>query len=376
MTRRKDAQPETAPVETVPTEPTPVDPPTAPFTVEVDAPTVDAPPREPTPLPPPPPPPRRSGVLGPLLGGAIAALGGFALSHFNAFGLTTPAAPVDLAPLTAQIEEARAQQASALDKISGDLAQLSNRVAKLEGAPAPDLSRLDALDQRLAAIEAMPSDGTASTAALTAKIAELEQRIAALPAGGSDPALQQKLDDALARMSEAEAAATARATEAEAAAAQAARDKALDTLSDLVVAGQPFTSELQALSDPALTEALGPLAETGVPTLASLQESFPDAARQALQVARDLSTETGWSDRLVDFLASQTGARPLTPREGTTPDAILSRAEFALSEGRVADALAELDPLDPAVKAPLGPWITQAKDHLAAAAALQTARGK
>ena len=133
---------------------------------------------------------------------------------------------------------------------------------------------------------------------------------------------------------------------------------------------------MQALNDPALTGALAPLAETGVPTLAQLQSAFPDAARAALRAARDLSTEDGWGDRFVDFLAAQTGARPLTPLEGDTPDAILSRAEFALSEGRVADALAELEPLDAAVKAPLDPWITQAKAHLAAATALQAARGE
>ena len=65
------------------------------------------------------------------------------------------------------------------------------------------------------------------------------------------------------------------------------------------------------------------------------------------------------------------------PTQATTsPDAILSRAEFALSESRVADALAELDALDPAVKPLLDPWIAQAKAHLAVAAALQAAGGK
>jgi hypothetical protein len=322
------------------------------------------------------PPQGRPGFFAPLLGGALAAIGGFALSHFNVLGLATP---TDLTPLTAQIETATATQAAALDKLSGDLAALSGRVSTLETAPTPeppDLSRLDTLDQRLAAIEAMPSDGTASTVALNARIAQLERLIADLPTGGSDPALQQKLDDALARLTEAETAATARASEAEAAAQSAARAMALNDLSDAVATGQPFLAQLQALSDPALTETLGPMAESGVPTLASLQNSFPEAAREALRTARDLGSEDGWGDRLVDFLASQTGARSLTPMEGDTPDAILSRTEFALSEGRVADALAELDPLDPAVRAPLDAWIAQAKTHLAAASALQAALGE
>ncbi len=381
MTRRKDPQPEELSPETPETETLAAEPPVAdparvePFVAEVaSAPQPDSV-RE---LPPPSPPtPRHSGVLGPLLGGALAAIGGFALSHFNLLGFAPDSA--DIPALSTQLDAAAKKQAEAGQKLTSDLSALADRVAVLESAPAPaapDLSRLDGLEQRLAAIEAIPSDGTASTAAMVAKIAELEQRLANLPAVGSDPALQQKLDDALTRLTEAEAAATARASEAEAAAEAAAKAKALDALTAVVATGQPFAAELQALNDPALTEALGATAEAGVPTLVQLQAAFPDAARAALRAARDLSAEDGWGDRLVDFLAAQTGARPLTPQEGTTPDAMLSRAEFALSEGRIAEALAELDPLEAAVKAPLEAWMAQAKAHLAATAALQTARGE
>ena len=370
MTRRNDPQPETLQPETPSTEPfvAEVGPPPEPVADPASAPS------EPVPPAPPPPRPRQAGFFAPLLGGALAAIGGFAVSHFNVLGLAQPAPPVDLAPLTAQIEDASTRQAATLDSISAEIASLTSRLTALEEAPAPDLSRLDTLEQRLGVIETLPSDGSGSTAALAAKLSQLEQRIAALPAGGGDPALQQKLDDALARLSEAESAATTRAAEAEAAVARAARDKALDTLSAAVATGLPFADELQAMADPALVEALAPIADAGVPTLVALQDSFPEAAREALRIARDLSTEDGWGDRLVDFLASQTGARSLTPQEGTTPDAILSRAEFALSDGRVADALTELDPLDPAVKAPLEDWIAQAQAHLAATAALQAAR--
>lgn len=374
MTRRKDPQPETLQPEISQPEP---------FATEVDPDPVTSP----KPASPDPvvevtattvAPSRGSGILGPLLGGALAAAGGFALAHFNVLGLASTDA-TELAALTAQLDQAAKQQAAAEQKQGADIAALADRITALESAPAPvapDLSRLDSLDQRLSTIESMPSDGTASTAALTAKIAELERSIAAMPIGGSDPALQQKLDDALARLAEAETAATARAGEAEAAAQAAARAQALDALADAVNSGQPYAAELQAADNQTLAETLGPTAETGVPTLAKLQADFPDAARSALRLSRDLSTEDGWSDRLVDFLAAQTGARPLTPLQGDTPDAMLSRAEFALSAGRVAEALAELDPLDPAVKAPLDPWIAQAKAHLAAIAALQTARGE
>ncbi len=375
MTRRKDPLAESLQPEAIETEtkPTAVDAAVDDVTVETAAPKPVAAPDPPVTGRPPP----RSGLFGTLLGGAIAAVGGFALSHFNVLGLASESGAIPA--LTARLEEAAKQQGAMDAKLATDLANLADRIAKLESAPSPpppDLSRLDSLDQRLAVIETIPTDGTASTAALTAKVAEMEQRLATLPAGGADPALQQKLDEALARLAEAEATATARAREADAAARAAAHAKALDALAAAIAAGLPYATELQALADPALTEALGPAAESGVPTLAQLQTSFPDAAREALRLARDLSTEDGWGDRLVDFLAAQTGARPLTPLEGDTPDAVLSRAEFALSEGRIADALAEIDSLDPAIKVPLDPWIAQAKAHLAAAAALQAARGE
>ena len=379
MTRRKEPQSDAA-TDPVPTGlPEPVSA-TAPFVDEapLDSAKAEAPP--PDPLPPPPPPaPRRGGVFAPLLGGALAAIGGFALSHFNVFGLAAPVAPVDIAPLTARIDDVAARQAQTFDKITGELASATARIDAIEAQPlpdAPDLSRLDGLDQRLAAIEAMPSDGTANTAALAAKLADLDRRLTALPTTAPTADLQKQLDDALARLDAAEAAATSRAAEAEAAAAAASRTQALDTLANAVTEGRPFTAELQALADPTLSATLDPLAADGVPTLASLQASFPDAAREALRLARDLSGDDGWTDRLGDFFAAQTGARSVTPREGTDPDAILSRAEFALSEGRVADAVAELDPLDPAVKAPLDAWIAQANSHLAAAAALAAARGE
>lgn len=378
MTRRKDPQPEAVEPQDIPPSADPVA--VEPFllTDPTDPPAPDPVAAEPEPQAPPPQViVRRGSFLAPLLGGALAAIGGFALAQFDVLGLRPADATADLAALSTQMGEVQAKAAS-IDKISGDLAALTDRLARLESAPVPesvDLSRLDTLDERLAAIEAMPTDGAASTAAVTAKLAELERRLAEAPQGPS-PELQQQLDAALARLDAAEAAATARAEEAEAAATAAGRSQALDALADKLMAGQPFGPELQAVNDPSLLQALSPLAETGAPTVVQLQAAFPDAAREALRVAREASTDDGWGDRFLDFLASQTGARPLTPLEGDTPDAILSRADFALSEARVADAVAQLQSLDPGITAALEPWLAQARAHLSATAALQAARGE
>jgi hypothetical protein len=88
-------------------------------------------------------------------------------------------------------------------------------------------------------------------------------------------------------------------------------------------------------------------------------------------VARAAEGDDGWGARLVDFLAAQTGARPLTPQEGSTPDAILSRADFAVTEGRLADALTELAALPPDVQAVFADWSARATARLAVDTALE-----
>ena len=322
-------------------------------------------------------PRRRSGLLGALLGGALAATAGFGLAHYNVFGLRPPAPPdlsTEVAALKDQIAKLSDQAGSAA-ALGGKFAALDARLAALESQPAPDLPGLKALEDRMAAIEALPTGEGASTAALTARVAKIETALQSQPAADTT-ALQTELDAALTRLGEAETQANARTGEAEAATAKAARDLALRALADAVTSGQPFADKLQALTDPALDAALGPMAGTGAPTLAALQAGFPDAARETLRLAREISAEDGWTDRLMDFLATQTEARSLTPREGADPDAILSRAEFALAAGRVADALTELAPLDPALAAPLEPWTKDANRYISAMAALAAAGGE
>jgi hypothetical protein len=74
------------------------------------------------------------------------------------------------------------------------------------------------------------------------------------------------------------------------------------------------------------------------------------------------------------FLRSQTGARSLTPREGDDPDAVLSRAEAILAEGRPADTLTELAALPPEGQAAMTEWSSRVQLHLAGLDALQALR--
>lgn len=314
----------------------------------------------------PPPSPSRApsrglGVLGPVIGGVLAAAGGFGLAHFDLLGLQ----PVD-----------RSEEITALAERQSDLAagmtELVDRIAALEARPdpvPPDLSRIDDLDQRLGLLEATPPGASPDTSALAARLATLEESVATLPTATGDPA---EIEAALARLAELEAAAEAQAAATAEVARAAEEARALEALAEVVVTGTGFEAELAAITDPDLTAALAPHV-AGVTPLAELQASFPDAARAALQLARRTDGDDGWGSRLTDFLADQTGARSVTPRDGDDPDAILSRAEFALGEGRLADALTELATLPPDLRAPLEDWIAQASARVAVDSALSEA---
>ena len=62
----------------------------------------------------------------------------------------------------------------------------------------------------------------------------------------------------------------------------------------------------------------------------------------------------------------QLGARSVEPRAGDDPDAILSRAEAAVSTGQLQQALDELAALPDAAKPALADWIDSAQRRIAA----------
>ncbi|GLS86215.1 hypothetical protein GCM10010873_11890 [Cypionkella aquatica] len=298
--------------------------------------------------------PRKAGWFGPILGGVIAAAAGFGAAQYVPGGWPlqdTSALQTALTAQQAETESLKAQLAALAAKpTDGPDAGLDSRIAALEAAPASDLAplqqQISALDQRLAAIEAMPASGSAPSAAALAA-----QKAAA------DAVLKQAEDTAAQIKADAEA--TAKAAEAHAALGRV--QAALDS-------GSAYGSALPALGE--VPAVLTENAETGVPTVAALQDAFPAAARAALEAALRANMGESWSDRAANFLRTQTGARSLTPREGSDPDAVLSRAEAALAAGDIAAALTEIAALPPEAQTALAEWQAMAQKRQAAVAAV------
>ncbi|WP_162497362.1 COG4223 family protein [Roseovarius dicentrarchi] len=302
------------------------------------------------------PQPRKGGFVGLLLGGVCAAAIGFGAAYyiFPQLGIM---APVD----------------TAATDVQADLAQQSERIsaldARIDAIPgAPDTSGIEAGQADLEAKLAEMSDRINS---LSGRIDELE----AQPTGpGDDGVTIGQLND-LRRTIKAQgeqvqalvAQADERAEAAQAAAQQDLRRDALSRIRAALDSGAPFAAALGDLERAGMSapDPLQDVAEAGVPTRSALQQSFAPAAREALARARR-SGDEGTGGDFWSFVSGQLGARSLERREGSSTDAILSRAEDDLRQGNLAAALTEVDTLTGPAAAELADWAASARTRMQA----------
>lgn len=310
-------------------------------------------------------PVKRSGGFALLLGGVLAAGAGYGLAQFVPNGWP--------------IADTSALQAT-IDAQAKDIATLKDQIAQLP-APTVDLAPLgDAmaqLDTRVSALEtAGPTIAPTDLTPLSEAVAKLQADLAALQASGPIPANVTALAaEAEARLKEAEAQAAQMKAEAEALTKAATARAALGRLQNALDTGAPYAAILGDLGQD-VPDALAAHAETGLPSPAMLQDSFPAAARAALEAAIRADMGETWTDRATNFLRSQTGARSLTPQEGNDPDAILSRAEAALAAGNLDQTLTELSALPEAAQAALAEWRGLAEQRQAGLQALADVASK
>ena len=158
-------------------------------------------------------------------------------------------------------------------------------------------------------------------------------------------------------------------------AARAATAKAaLARIQGALETGAPFggiLGELESALGGAAPEALS-AASGGIATLSTLQAEFPATARAALATARAEGVDGEESGGLGAFLRTQLDVRSVSPQEGESVDATLSRAEAALRDGRLNDALAEIAALPEVARGAMSDWLTLAETRAAAIDAADT----
>ena len=313
-------------------------------------------------------PARKAGLsvlLGIVLGGVIAAgIGFYAARYIVPEGWPLPGVAPEpdpialeqvkhgerLAGLEAQIET----QAQAIAALASDdaLSELATKLEMSQGELASAIAALTAVDARLSEVEKIPQGS--GTEAAEAAAAAYERELAAM---------RDMLAGELTRIEAAGAAALAGGQNAEEVARQAEISAALAQVRTALEDGQPFDSALDALGVD-VPATLTTAAAEGVATLATLREDFPDAARAALDASIAAQIEDGSIGRVAGFMQRQLGTRSLEPQEGDDPDAVLSRAEAALKQGQIADALGEISTLPEVGQSEMATWVEAAGSRL------------
>lgn len=326
-----------------------------------------------------------------LIGGVVAAAIGYGAAIFGfAGGTDTSATDTALAEALAAIEAqqgtitALEAQVTALAAVEPpvipdvDLSGVEGAIAGLTSDVAGVSTTLDTLTGRIVALEERPiftGEVAADTAAMTEAVEALEARIAAEQAAAAEAVAQAEAEaeaaaaEAQAAAEQAEAAIAEAEAEAAAVAAATQTEAVLSRLQIAMAAGGPFADALAALPGDA-PEALAAVADTGVPTLEDLQAAFPAAARAALPIALRETAGDSAADRVGAFLLGQIGGRSVEPREGDDPDAVLSRAEAAVTAGDLQTALSEVAALPEGAQAVLQDWVAQVETRVSADAAL------
>lgn len=317
---------------------------------------------------PAPEPQRQRGFWLLLMGGVCAAALGAAAAIY-----VFPMLPASWQPASAELRAVAAGQSERIAELGAEIAALRATIPQ-----APDLGPLKTaltdLRDRTAALETRPveaaPDATPAIAALQADLADLRTKLAqGVDASQiSSAEITAAAAAASARIAAAEAEAADLRARAEASASRVLAQAALGHLRATLESGAPMADALAQLQAAGITVPVELAAD--IPSLAVLRSAFVPAAREALAAARQEAAGESTLDRLASFLMAQTGARSLAPREGTDADAVLSRAEAALSRDDLASSLAEIAALPEAARAKLAAWQALAERRLAATQAL------
>jgi len=236
------------------------------------------------------------------------------------------------------------------DVFQSDLDELTNGYGQrfLEIA-----SQLENFDKRLAALE----ESTIESAIPDELVAQYQDEVKRLKE--TLEAQRESLQKFMSETAEATNEVTQRAKETVARGILAQIRAAID-------AGGPFDTAIKEFDEQvghALPNQLRSLAQEGVQTYQELRDSFAEAARSALNAARDELNESGGFMGIGNYLRQQFQARSVTPKMGDDADAVLSRVEQELRENDLTGALNELDALPDAARDQMQPWIDQARER-------------
>lgn len=268
----------------------------------------------------------------------------------------------DLAPLK-----------SALDKNNSAIAALDARLQKLEQSSdaAQVATNTNALATLRTNLDTQTKTTTDALAMLGARVAQLEKT--APPAD-----LAQRLDSFALKSGLAALQMRIARLENRDTAGLVKRAASVLALADLVHASQgaaPFEDELAALkplvpASPEMT-TLAKYAPSGVPTEATLAARFAGRADSIIAAERTAHANN-WAERAWAHVVNLVSVRRIGNVSGNTTGARVARAQFALGNGNLAAAIADVEGLDTPAKAAAASWLKDARGRLAVDRAART----
>jgi hypothetical protein len=194
---------------------------------------------------------------------------------------------------------------------------------------------------------------------LRAEVGTLQDRVAGLATqvGQAVQNAEREIESARTRVAAVQTEADNRLSTAEA-------DTNLALVRAAIESGAPFEAPIQVLEGRAgltIPQGLLAAAPTGVATMARLRDDFSDAAHDAIRSSIMAGAGEGVLARTRAFFGAQVASRSLTPREGVSPDAVLSRVEDRLRRDDLDGALAEAGQLPSEAQAAMGAWLAAAR---------------
>jgi hypothetical protein len=301
-------------------------------------------------------------------------------------------APAATATPQASIDQMAALQARA-DALAADVVALNKRMSAVEQRPASagDATGLAELSKRIAALESVPAvdatapEGLSSSVTNQARqLASVTARVATLEAALGNAA---KLEDIAKRLSALEgksAEANSVLALGDRLASLEKRDSVAATalvlataqLREAAQSGRTYVIELETVGQLAaradVTFDASPLkanAGKGLTQIAVLKTTFPDAATKIVR-ADALPETTDWLNRILDRIYAIISVRPFGALEGDSVTAIVARAEQALKNDNLAQAVTELETLKGAAAEASHSWLVPAKTYVTAQKAI------
>lgn len=271
-------------------------------------------------------------------------------------------------------------------KTENQFIEITKKLVELEARPIPDVKQADlsTIKNELGTIANLE----ASIRAVATKATEVENRLSALEKSTIEAAIPDELiaqyraeikdineflETQRAQIQGYMDDAQSKAKAAETFARTATVRGALDKMSVAIDSGLGFSdimADLEKAIDGPIPDALSSTAEAGVATLQDLSISFATGARVALSTARSEIDQGQGLAKIGNFLKSQFNARSVVPKDGDDPDAVLSRAEALVRDGKISDALDEIYKLSDSAQSEMAEWIANAKARVAAQQAI------